>query len=152
MTARNAFLTVFLSAIGIAATGVVGLVGNSASATVRITDDYGGQIGAYISRFEAVRNSGERVVIDGPCMSACTLVLGVIPQDRICVTSRARFGFHAAWRAGAGSRKVAANDGTQLLMEIYPQQVRTWITQHGGLSSEIKYLRGNELAAMYQFC
>jgi len=66
----------FLSAIGIAAAGVAGLVGNSASATVRITDDYGGQIGAYIDNFEAVRNSGERVVIDGPCMSACTLVLG----------------------------------------------------------------------------
>src|SRR5207253_8836584 len=125
MTARTR--QAFLSAIGIAAAGVAGVVGNSACATVRITDDYGGQIGAYIDHFEAVRHSGERVVIDGPCMSACTLVLGIVPQDRICVTSRARLGFHAAWRAGAGSRKVAADDGTQLLMEIYPQQVRNWI-------------------------
>ena len=36
-----------------------------------------------------LRKSGQRVVIDGTCASACTLVLGVIPHDRICVTSRA---------------------------------------------------------------
>jgi hypothetical protein len=142
----------FLSVIGIAAAGVAGLVGNSASATVRITDDYGGQIGAYIDNFEAVRNSGERVVIDGPCMSACTLVLGIVPKDRICVTSRARLGFHAAWRAGARSRKVAAADGTELLMEMYPQQIRSWIAQHGGLTPQVIYLRGRELTSMYQFC
>ena len=99
-----------------------------------------------------MRHSGERVVIDGPCMSACTVVLGIVPQERICVTSRARIGFHAAWRAGAGSRKVAAADGTQLLMEIYPQQIRNWIAQNGGLSPQVIYLRGRELKAMYEFC
>ena len=141
-----------LSAVAIAAVGIVGLVGNSASATVRITDDYGGQIGGYIDRYQAVRASGEKVVIDGPCMSACTLVLGVVPSDRICVTPRARLGFHAAWRAGAGSRKVGADDGTQLLMDIYPQQIRNWIAQHGGLTAQVRYLSGRELAGMYQAC
>jgi hypothetical protein len=140
----------FLSVLGIAA--AASLVGNPASATVRITDDYGGQIGTYIDHFETVRNSGERVVIDGPCLSACTLVLGIVPQERICVTSRARLGFHAAWRGSAGSRKVAADDGTQLLLEIYPQKIRNWIAQRGGLSPQLKYLRGQELTAMYQSC
>jgi len=138
--------------MAIAAAAVAGLVGSSASATVRITDDYGGQIGTYIDHFETVRNSGEHVVIDGPCMSACTLVLGIVPQERICVTARARLGFHAAWRAGAGSRKVAADDGTQLLMEIYPQPVRNWIARRGGLSPQVIYLRGQELTTMYHSC
>jgi hypothetical protein len=136
----------------LAGMAMAALADNSASAAVRITDDYGGQIGAYIDRYVAVRDSGDLVVIDGPCLSACTLVLGVVPQDRICVTPRARLGFHAAWRAGSGSRKVIADDGTRLLMEIYPQQIRDWIGQRGGLSPQLKYLSGRQLAAMYHAC
>ncbi len=87
-------------------------------------------------------------------MSACTLVLGVVPSDRICVTPRARLGFHAAWRGSAkvGGPKVKADDGTQLLMETYPQQIRNWIAQHGGLTPQVIYLSGRELAGMYQRC
>jgi len=147
---RNRLLTV----LRIAAVAIVGLVGQSASATVRITDDWGGQIGGYLDRFNTVRDSGEKVIIDGPCMSACTLVLGVVPSDRICVTSRARLGFHAAWRGSArvGGPKVKADDGTQLLMETYPQQIRDWIGRHGGLTPQVIYLSGRELAGMYQRC
>ena len=50
-----------------------------ASATMRISDDIGGRIGAYVDQYSQVRNSGERVVIDGACLSACTLVLGIVP-------------------------------------------------------------------------
>ncbi len=129
------------------------LAGGPASATVRISGDYGGQIGRYIDRYTALRNSGEQVVIAGPCLSACTLVLGVIPRDRICVTSRARLGFHAAWHYAENRRgTVISADGTQLLMDMYPQDVRSWIAQRGGLSSQLKYLSGRELAAMYQPC
>jgi hypothetical protein len=49
-------------------------------ATERIYDDPGGQIGEYLAKFRAIRISGERVVIDGTCASACTLVLGTIPR------------------------------------------------------------------------
>ena len=73
---------------------------SSAAATVRIVSDTGGQIGPYLENLAALRASGERVVIDGPCLSACTMVLGVIPRNRICVTRRARLGFHAAWHPG----------------------------------------------------
>ena len=147
---RNGFLT----GLGIAGLAIALLTAGSASATVRITDDYGGQIGRYLNRFTAVRDAGERVVIDGPCMSACTLVLGVVPSSRICVTPKARLGFHAAWRGSAkvGGGRVAADDGTQLLMETYPQQIRNWITQHGGLTTRVIYLSGRELASMYQSC
>ena len=74
----------------------------ASDAVVRIAQDAGGRIGAYIDRYQGVRGSGERVIIDGVCASACTIVLGSVPHDKICVTSRARLGFHAAWDFGFG--------------------------------------------------
>jgi hypothetical protein len=128
------------------------LIATSASATVRISGDLGGQIGPYLDRLEALRNSGERVVIDGPCLSACTLVLGVIPRNRICVTPRARLGFHAAWHPGVNGEPILSRGGTKLLMEVYPREVKRWIARHGGLSRKMKYLRGRELTSMYPAC
>jgi hypothetical protein len=97
---------------------------SSAAATVRIVGDPGGQIGPYLESLTALRASGERVVIDGPCLSACTMILGVIPRDRICMTRRARLGFHAAWHPGNNGQPVMSRGGTQLLMAVYPQDVR----------------------------
>jgi hypothetical protein len=59
--------------------------------------------------------TGEQIVIDGTCSSACTLVLGIVPHDRICVTSNAVLGFHAAWRPGFLGVAVINNPGTQTL-------------------------------------
>jgi hypothetical protein len=131
---------------------VAALAISHASATVRIKADPGGQIGPYLENLAALRSSGERVIIDGPCLSACTMLLGVIPKSRICVTSRARLGFHAAWHPGENGRPVTSRAATQLLMDIYPENVRSWIHQRGGLSPRMMYLSGRELAAMYQTC
>ena len=57
-----------------------------ASADVRIMSSAGGPVVPYVEFFSKVRKSGERVVIDGPCLSACTLVLSTIPRNRICMT------------------------------------------------------------------
>src|SRR2546421_8205796 len=92
-----------------------------AQSAVRIKEDPGGQIGPYLENLVALRGSGERVIIDGPCLSACTMVLGVIPHDRICVTARARLGFHAAWHPDDGGRPVTSREATKLLMDIYPE-------------------------------
>ena len=67
-----------------------------ALADVRIEASPGGEATSFLKYFELLRESGERVVIDGPCFSACTLVLDVMPRSRICVTRRAVLGFHAA--------------------------------------------------------
>ena len=97
---------------------------SSASALVRIKADPGGQIGPYLENLMELRNSGERVAIDGPCLSACTMVLGVIPRERICVTSRARLGFHAAWNPDQRGQPVTSQRATKFLMDIYPEHVR----------------------------
>ena len=68
----------------------------TASADVRIVNDPGGEISSYVLTFKKMRAAGERVVIDGPCLSACTLLTGIVPHNRVCVTKRAILGFHAA--------------------------------------------------------
>jgi len=88
-------------------TAVVLLAGIGASdAAVRIVEDVGGRIGTYVDKYQGVRSSGEMVIIDGFCASACTIVLGTVPNEKICVTSRARLGFHAAWESGSHGRKI----------------------------------------------
>jgi hypothetical protein len=124
----------------------------TATAIVRITDDHGGNIGEYWSQYTALRNSGQQVVIDGACSSACTMVLGMVPNDRICVTKNAVLGFHAAWRPGLLWAKVINEPATRTLMNIYPNPIRQWITRHGGLGNDTIYLNGPPLFAMYRRC
>ena len=131
---------------------LVAVAASPSLSAVRITSDPGGQIGPYMAKLDALRNSGQSVIIDGACLSACTMVLGVIPRDRLCVTPRARLGFHAAWRLNEAGRQVTSPDGTELLMSTYPQPVRDWIARRGGLSPRLMYLTGNELASMYPVC
>jgi len=119
---------------------------------MRISDDVGGRIGAYVEQYSQVKQNGERVVIDGTCLSACTLVLGIVPRDRICVTRRAMLGFHAAWMPGPEGKPIPSSAGTQALWELYPQHVKRWISSRGGLSAKMVFLRGKELSAMYPEC
>ena len=123
-----------------------------ARAEVRILASPGGQVGPFIDLFEKVRNSGERVVIDGPCLSACTLVLSMVPSDRICVTRRAVFGFHAARSMDRRGRMYAEPEASRLVLQAYPGPVRDWIVRRGGLTSRLLLLRGRELSAMYRRC
>jgi hypothetical protein len=121
-------------------------------AEVRILASPGGQVGPFLDLFERVRESGERVVIDGPCLSACTLVLSTVPSERICVTRRAVLGFHGARSIDPRGRMYAEPEASQAVLETYPAAVRNWISRRGGLSSRLLLLRGRELAAIYPSC
>jgi hypothetical protein len=129
------------------------LAGVGAShAVVRIADDRGGRIGTYVDKFQGLRSSGESVIIDGLCASACTIVLGAVPHDKICVTSHASLGFHAAWDPGANGRAITNPEATQMLYSMYPSPVRRWIAQRGGLRPQMIFLRGKQLMSMYRPC
>ena len=119
---------------------------------VRILSSPGGEVREYLSLFETFRQSGARVVIDGPCYSACTLVLTTIPRERICVTSKAVLGFHAARLMDENGRIYAAPEATRIVASTYPAGVRAWIDRHGGLTGKPIFLRGRELAALYPRC
>jgi hypothetical protein len=136
----------------IAAVVSTALTVTSASATVIISDDIGGKMQDYTTHFRQVRDSGEPVVISGTCVSACTMVLGLVPSDRICATHSAVLGFHAAWMFDNSGKRVVSASGTQDLMKTYPAPVRAWIARHGGLTPKMMYLRGRDLAAIVAPC
>ncbi len=123
-----------------------------ASADFLIQSSPGGRIGDFVELYTQIRESGRRVVIDGPCLSACTLVLSLVPKHRICVTRRAVLGFHAAWRPDENGRPLTHARATKLMLETYPPAVRTWIRRKGGLNQRTIMLRGRELARMYPRC
>jgi hypothetical protein len=123
-----------------------------ASAEVRIEASPGGEATSFIRFFEKLRQSRERVVIDGPCFSACTLVLIIVPRSRMCVTQRAVFGFHAARAIDQYGRESAAPDVTRAVAAAYPAPIRNWIKLHGGLTRAPIFLSGRELAGMYPRC
>ena len=145
MSNRTSLLAIVLAA-------VLSVLVSPAQAEVRILSSPGGQVGPFLDLFEEVRASGERVVIDGPCLSACTLVLSMIPSERICVTRRAIFGFHAARSIDRRGKTYAEPEASQLVLEAYPAPVRVWIERRGGLTSRLLLLRGRELMTMYRPC
>src|SRR6266403_2733452 len=143
---RTAVLkTIFLAAV------LCGLI-LPAQAEIRILGSPGGEVGPFLDLFQRVRASGERVVIDGPCLSACTLVLSMVPNDRICVTRRAVLGFHAARSVDRRGRMYAEPEASEVVLQAYPEAVRGWILRRGGLSSRLLLLRWRELSAIYPSC
>jgi hypothetical protein len=125
-----------------------------AAADLRITKDLGGYIDQYKAKYARIRDAGERVVIDGTCNSACTLVLGIVPLERVCATPRASLGFHQAyydkrWTAGV---KVTSVVGTAELMAVYPPPVKRWIAHQGGLTGQMKHLTGIDLWTIVDPC
>jgi hypothetical protein len=143
--------TAFARAIGLAII-LCALIAPPAQAEIRILGSLGGQVGPFLDLFERVRDSGERVVIDGPCLSACTLVLSMVPNNRLCVTRRAVLGFHAARSIDRRGRLYAEPEASELVLEAYPAPVRSWIRSRGGLTSRLLLLRGRELNAFYPAC
>jgi hypothetical protein len=128
---------------------------SAAAADYRITRDHGGLVDEYKAKYAKIRDRGERVIIDGICNSACTLVLGIVPLNRICVTPKASLGFHQAYydKAWTFGMKVMSYAGTADLVSYYPQTVKDWIDRQGGLTPEMKRVKnGPELWAMVDPC
>jgi hypothetical protein len=126
-----------------------------AHAVLHITRDHGGYVDEYKTKYKRIRDRGERVVIDGICNSACTLVFGFVPMNKICVTPRASVGFHQAYydKAFTFGIKVTSAEGTSDLMSYYPETVKDWIRRNGGLTTEMKKIKnGDELWKIVDPC
>ena len=126
-----------------------------ARADLHITRDHGGYVEEYKEKYARIRNNHERVIIDGICNSACTLVFGIVPLNKICVTPRASVGFHQAYydKAFTFGIKVTSAEGTDDLMSYYPDTVKDWIRRNGGLTTEMKKIKnGAELWKIVDPC
>ncbi len=100
--------------------------------TVSIANNFGGNITTFAIEAADYRNAGTLLKFNGRCDSACTLFLG-LPPNQICVNQGAYFRFHSPSAASARSEQIAQN----YLMRKYPGWVRTWIAQHNGLSHQL---------------
>src|ERR1700720_1458786 len=124
---RTAIKAIFLAIV------LLALASPPGEAEVRILASPGGEVGPFLDLFEQVRASGERVAIDGPCLWACPLARGMLPNNRICVTRRAILGFHAARSVDRHGHMYAEPEASELVLEAYPAAVRGWILRRGGL-------------------
>ncbi len=124
-------------------TAALATAASPAQADLRITRDHGGYVEEYKAKYNRVRARGERVIIDGICNSACTLVFGIVAPNKICVTPRASLGFHQAYydKAYTFGIKVTSAEGTSDLMSYYPARVKDWIRRNGGLTTDMKKIR-----------
>jgi hypothetical protein len=119
------------------------LVATPARADLHIRRDHGGYVEEYKTKYKRIRERRERVIIDGICNSACTLVFGIVPMNKICVTPKASLGFHQAYydKAFTFGIKVNSSEGTSDLMSYYPRPVKDWISRNGGLTNEMKKIK-----------
>ncbi|MFZ5693711.1 MAG: hypothetical protein ACOY5F_20950 [Pseudomonadota bacterium] len=141
--------------LGVAVAAALCVSMGSAMADLRITRDHGGEVEKYKAKYRRIAERGERVIIDGICNSACTLVIGIVPHNKICVTPRASLGFHQAYTVVEWPvrKKVAHAAGTRDLLSYYSEPVLDWIDRNGGLTPEMKVVKnGPELWNMLLPC
>jgi hypothetical protein len=110
--------------------------------TIEVYDDHGGRVADYDARWARLAARGVSVKIVGPCQSACTVLLGHIPRNRICVTPQASFGFHLA--------KLPA--ATATLRWAYAPDIRAWIARHGGLTENFIWMRAPDTYRYFKKC
>jgi hypothetical protein len=110
--------------------------------TIEITDDRGGFLFLYQQKWEKIALQHPDVRLDGVCLSACTVLLGYVPRKSICVTEKGVLGFHLATMEFA----------TKQLLEAYPDDIKEWLDQHGGLTHQVLWLQAPEIFHYFQKC
>jgi hypothetical protein len=129
---------------------VLSLLAASAQAkNVIIRSDPGGLIESYAREFHDIAARGDRIVIDGPCFSACTIALSL---PTTCVTDRAVLGFHLPRQLGEDSKVELSLEMASLMWGFYPPAIQQWLRDRGGLGPHIKYLRGRDLMKLVKRC
>lgn len=137
-------VTVFAACVTFAACMVFAacITWPSRAETIDIRNDHGGQTAEYTARWAQYRREGLSVRIAGSCESECTMILGHVSRDRICVTPEARLGF----------RLAAAPAGTARLWKSYPTDIKVWVMRNGGLAREALWLRAPEVYRFFRIC
>jgi hypothetical protein len=132
----------------------------SGRAATFITDDPGGIIVQFVKKYSDMRDAGTNVVVDGQCVSACTLLLGILRPDKVCATPDAVLGFHSASliTSEPGKEPVIehAAEISTLLFNMYPGRVRAYLTREGWNGSnphpDVIWVRGKQLRKLIRAC
>lgn len=120
----------------------------------RITYNSGGNVDTFFKDFGRKRVAGTRFIIDGSCISACTLVTGMAEPGNICATPNARLVFHSAFYM-EDDEKVFAKDATEIIWHTYPVKLRELLRSkgwNGDQHDDLIFIEGNELNAIVRTC
>jgi hypothetical protein len=150
--------------------GLVGAIGAGTYTAIPkepyvIQYDGGGRLDEYYQTYSALRQSGRPVRIDGMCMSACTMVAGLIPLERVCVTPYAVLAFHSAYRVSMFGAEHSS-EGTRMIWQTYPEAIRKILIENGwngdpsdhrtapqgNKHPEMIYIRTPELYSIFRPC
>jgi len=96
----------------------------SAPENVRI--DPGGSIADRMQQIERIEKSGTLFRIDGMCISACTMYLGL---KSVCVAPRTVLGFHSSYTQSPLGRPEPSKYGNAVVMSYYPEKIRKWVQE-----------------------
>lgn len=116
-----------------------------------IGDDNGGSVETYLATFGRLRESKIPVKVDGICISACTLVF-VLPPDQFCTTERSTFGFHAVAEESDDGRFIDLPMTFAYAHRYYPKPLGDYLLtlwgEHPPTIENINFLSAAELVNM----
>ncbi len=118
-----------------------------APAVITLNSDPGGSVYRYMHNVALAAAQDKVVQIQGRCQSACTLYLAM-PSDQICVHPNASFSFHQAY----GSSRASNELGTRYMLRKYPQWVRSWIREKGGLQNRFIHMSYSYVSKFVRTC
>lgn len=104
----------------------------SSSFGFNISNDGGGELTQYIDRFLLINENKDivKVIISGSCFSACTLFIGIIDKEKICVKEDTMFGFHSASTVSDNKLSFSLS-GSRLMWLFYSEEVRKKLIDRG---------------------
>lgn len=128
----------------------------AAPEAVEITDDYGGSVFEYITKYNTYRKNKTKLRITDYCLSACTFVTGLVKKENVCVTEHTQFGFHNAYQMNPFTGETKFNrEATRLIWNMYPHDLqdnlrkRGWDGDGEKPQMEFIYIKGTDL---YPLC
>jgi hypothetical protein len=94
-------------------------------------DERGGDYWLHWRRFKALADGDDDVEIRTKCPSSCTLVMVLVPADRLCFGKNASLQFHMARNGKTGEPDMEFTK--KWMIDQYPQDIRNWILAKGGV-------------------
>ena len=103
----------------------------------------GGNVKAFIQKFQAQAAAGQSWRIVSDCASACTTGFGAFAKDKICIGASVRLGFHEG----------ASPASTSAMWNSYPAEIKSLINGRGGMHPEWLWIPAREFHALgYKRC
>ena len=111
----------------------------------------GGEIESFQAAAREAKRTGRRVVINGPCLSACAIFADVA-RSRVCITSKAKFGFHKGYvldQPTAGGRYRLVKRFTP----SHSRDITNWVKNNGGFPTRgFNFMRASAAKQIWHPC